>query len=111
MNLLVVIINEENMDKVIHIFMGTGIRGATIIDSVGMGRVISSSDIPIFAGINKITNGSFPQKKTIFSVVKDETILDETIKLLTKNIDFNKPNVGIFFVLPISRAYGIDKIN
>ena len=49
MQLLIAVINdEERLDDILSGFLELGITGATIIDSEGMGHVLSH-DIPIFA--------------------------------------------------------------
>lgn len=109
MKLLIVIVhNEEDVNKIMNIFLETGIHGATIIDSAGMGRVISHN-IPIFAGLRHLMHSDHPNNKTILSVIENEEILINTKKLLTNTIDFEKPGTGIFFTLPVEDAHGLVK--
>ena len=52
--LMVVVLNkEEYLDEVLSGFVEIGIGGATILDSTGMGRILTQ-DIPIFAGLQGI---------------------------------------------------------
>ena len=72
MQLLVAVINEsEKLDEILSGFLELGITGATIINSEGMGRVLSH-DIPIFAGLQTLIARSRPQNQTLFSVIKEE---------------------------------------
>ena len=51
MKLLILILNKvEKLKEVLEGFIEVGISGATIIDSVGMGHIISE-EVPIFAGL------------------------------------------------------------
>ena len=53
MHLLIIVLNkEEYLDDVLEAFIETGITGATIVDSVGMGKTLAYH-IPIFAGLRK----------------------------------------------------------
>jgi len=58
MHLLVAILNSpDDVDAILAGFVELGVRGATIINSEGMGRVLSH-DIPIFAGLQTLLNRS-----------------------------------------------------
>ena len=77
MILLVLILNkEEHLEEILELFVELGVSGATIIDSVGMGRILSH-DIPIFAGFRSLMRGSRPYNKTIFSIVPEELVPDK----------------------------------
>ena len=70
MHLLIAVVNEpEKVDEILSGFLELGVTGATIINSEGMGRVLSH-DIPIFAGLQTLITRSRPQNRTIFSVVE-----------------------------------------
>ena len=58
MQLLIFILNkEELLEEVLEAFIELGISGATIIDSIGMGRILAH-DIPIFAGFRNLIQDS-----------------------------------------------------
>ena len=65
MQLLVAVINSpEKLDDILSGFLELGITGATVIDSEGMGRVLSH-DIPIFAGLQTLMSRSRPENRTV----------------------------------------------
>jgi nitrogen regulatory protein P-II 1 len=108
-HLLVVVLNrEEFLEDILTAFVEAGVSGATIIDSVGMGRVLAY-DVPIFAGLRKTMDGqrSAPYNKTIFTVIPDENMLHKTISLLEKVLDLDVPGTGLLFVLPITMVKGL----
>lgn len=108
MELLIAVINDPNkIEEVVESFLEIGITGATILDSFGMGKVLSQ-DIPIFAGFRHLLAGSSSSNKTIFSVVKDPAIVDEAFAAL-QNVcgDLNNPSTGIVFTLPLNRVQGL----
>ena len=50
MKLLIIILNKaDKLEEVLEGFIEIGVSGATVIDSVGMGHIISR-EVPIFAG-------------------------------------------------------------
>jgi len=107
MKLAVLILNkEEELETLLEGFIEIGISGATIIDSMGMGHILSS-DVPIFAGLRFMFTGSRPYNKTIISVIKDEKI--EPLKELTSKIlgPMDKGGSGILFFLDLCEVVGL----
>lgn len=108
MKLVVFVLNkEELLEEVIEAFIEAGIPGATILDSEGMGRVLTY-EVPLFADFREFMGGNKPYNKTIFSVVeKEEKIkkLEELIEKVCGNL--SEPGTGIFFVIPINYARGL----
>ncbi|MEN8260454.1 MAG: hypothetical protein ABFS02_07695, partial [Pseudomonadota bacterium] len=71
MELLIAVINDvDRVDEILEGFLEIGVKGATVIDSEGMGRVLSQ-EIPIFAGLQTLISRSRPQNQTLFSVIDD----------------------------------------
>jgi nitrogen regulatory protein P-II 1 len=107
MQLLVVILNkEEYLEEVLSLFVELGISGATILDSVGMGRILSH-DIPIFAGFRDLIVGNRPYNKTILSVVKDEIVEQTANGLRSICGDFAEPGSGLIFSMPVNKVWGM----
>lgn len=109
MKALVIVLNKvEYLDDLLSFFVELGISGATIIDSVGMGRVVSYN-IPIFAGFKDLMAGSRPYNKTIFTLVKEE-IISEVIEGIQKICgDFSEPGTGLIFTLSVNSVWGMKK--
>lgn len=112
MNVLFVVLNDSNyLEDVLDKFVEIGVKGATILDSQGMGSAITNSGHgkePFFGAIRDYINNSRPYNKTIFTVIEEDEILEKAIKS-TKEIlgDINKPGVGMMFTLPVGNVYGI----
>lgn len=107
MKLLILILNKvEKLEEVFEGFLEIGITGATVIDSIGMGHIISE-EVPIFAGLRFMFAGSKPHNKTILSAIKDEKE-KPAIEVLQKILgDLNQPGTGIVFTIPIDRVEGL----
>ena len=78
---LLVLNKEEELETLLEGFVEIGITGATIIDSIGMGHILSS-DVPIFAGLRFMFAGSRPYNKTILSIIEEKKI--ESLKELIR---------------------------
>ena len=101
MKLVILFLNrEELLEDVLSYFVELGITGATIVESVGMGRVLTY-DIPIFAGFKDMMAGSRPYNKTIFTVV-DESLVKDTVEGI-KNVccEDAEPGAGLIITLPV----------
>lgn len=107
MRLLVAVINDaEKLDAILSGFIELGITGATILNSEGMGSLISQ-EIPIFAGLKTLISHSRPQNRMIFSVLPEEAV-DGAIALLQEVVgSLDAPATGIAFTLPVERVVGL----
>ncbi|MFC2157333.1 hypothetical protein ACFLT9_05805 [Acidobacteriota bacterium] len=107
MKLLLLILNKvEKLEEVLEGYLEIGITGSTIIDSVGMGHILSE-EVPIFAGLRFMFSGAKPSNKIILSAINDEKE-KPAIRLLTKILgELDKPGTGIVFSLPISAVEGL----
>ncbi len=108
MQLLIAVINqEEKLDEILSGLVELGVTGATLIDSEGMGRVLTH-DIPIFAGLDTVASRSRPKNQTLLSVIRDDNTVDRVIALLQEICgDFEDPATGIVFTIPVSRVVGL----
>lgn len=107
MKLLILILNKvEKLEEVLEGFLEVGVTGATLIDSVGMGHILSE-EVPIFAGLRFMFAGAKPQNKTIISVIKNEKE-EEILRLLNTILgDLYEPGTGIVFSIPLDRVEGL----
>lgn len=97
---------EEYLVEVMEAFVELGVNGATILDSIGMGRVLAH-DIPIFAGFRNLLKESRPGNKTIVAAVSDEKVrpMLKAIEQVVGSLEEN--GNGIFLSLNIDFAHGI----
>jgi nitrogen regulatory protein PII len=109
MYLLVIIVNDSlNLNKILKKFLEIDVRGATIINSTGMGSILSQ-DVPVFSALRKFLSGieDRVENNTIFSVIKTENTLKNAIEEIKKIVDFAQPGSGIMFCMPIIEFYGL----
>ncbi len=105
--LFVCVLNEPSaVEDVLAGFLEIGVTGSTMIDTKGMGKIISQ-DIPIFAGFKSLFDGARESNVTIFSVM-DADMVDEAIRVVEEvNKSLDEPSSGIVFTLPVGRVKGI----
>ncbi len=112
MNVLFIVLNKiEYLDDILDSFVDIGVKGATVLDSQGMGSVITNSGNghePFFGSIRAFLDNSKPYNKTIFTVIEDEQLLAKAVATV-KNIlgDIKQPGVGMMFTLPVNNIYGM----
>ena len=99
---------EEYLKEILEAFIELDIRGATIIDSVGMGRILTY-EIPIFAGLRELMPGSRPFNKTIFSLINEKKIkpLTQAIEQIIGSLD--EPGNGVVFTIRVDDVKGLAK--
>jgi hypothetical protein len=106
--LLIAVINDvDRVDEILAGFLEIGVTGATVIDSEGMGRVLSQ-EIPIFAGLQTLISRSRPQNQTVFSVIDDPETMENALKIIQEVCGrFDDPATGIAMTIPVSRVVGL----
>lgn len=107
MKLIIFFLNkEEYLNQILEAFLELDISGATILDSVGMGRILAH-DIPIFAGFRNLLQESRPGNKTIFSVIPEKKLapLTKEIEHIMGSLD--EPGNGVLIALPLDFVKGV----
>lgn len=109
-NVLFLVLNkEEYLEEILDTIFKLGVKGATILDSQGMGRVVGESD-NLFGPIRKLIDGARPYNKTIFTVIEDEELLEEVVVEVEKILgDISNPGIGIMYTVPLGNVYGMAK--
>ena len=107
MELFVLILNKtEYLQDVLTYYVEVGIGGATVVESMGMGRIMAE-DIPIFAGFKDLLRGNRPSNRVIMAVVPDG-MAPSIIEGLEKIIGpLDEPGAGVAFTLPLNWYTGI----
>jgi nitrogen regulatory protein PII len=110
MKLLVFVLNrEELLDEVLEAFVEADVPGATVLDSEGMGRLLTY-EVPLFAGFKSFMKGNKPYNKTIFSVIDRQEKVEKLVKLIEQLCgDLATPGTGILFTVPVDYVKGLRK--
>lgn len=109
MELLITILDEsENIEDIMLEFNKLGIKGSTIIDSLGMANILSGcEEANIFSSLKLLMNDGRAEKKTILTVLRSDMVdlAIGAIKSVVK--DLEAPGGGIIFTVPVGRVEGI----
>lgn len=106
--LLIVLNKEELLDDFVQGLLEVDVSGATIVDSVGMGRILAQ-DLPIFAGLKGLLSGNRPHNKTILTAV-DEAQEPKVVKLFEEIVGpLSKPGNGLILAIPLLSFYGMGR--
>lgn len=108
MTLLVFICNQpDKLEEVLEGFLEVGVTGATVIDTVGMGQILST-EVPIFAGFRTLFRGASTVNKTILSVIDEPTKVQEALDIIGEIFGgLDQPGSGIVFTVPIENVRGL----
>lgn len=87
-----------------------GITDATVIESQGMGRILSHQT-PVFAGFRHLLAGDRPFNYTIFAVIEDELLVNRTLEAMKRHLlpGTRDGTHGIAFAVPVSGFIRFDE--
>lgn len=108
MYLMILVLNKtEMLDTILEKLYQTGITGATIYDSHGMGRTICDK-LTLFGGWRNMFTDCRPGNKTIMSVVENEEMVEKALSEIEEIIgDLEMAGQGIFFTIPLHQVKGL----
>ena len=108
--LIICVLNEPDyLHDVLTAFVEAEVPTSTVIESQGMGRILSE-DVPIFAGFRHLFTGSKPFNNTIFAVVDDPQITKHLIQLVQDVLaDVESQAKGVIFSVPVLEFASLTK--
>lgn len=115
MFLVVFVLHDpERANEVLDAWDECGVSGATIMASTGMGHLRGKTalreDFPLIPSLTDLFDHEEVTNRTFITIVKSEAMVDKVIEATEKVIgNLNLPNTGILAVLPVLRAYGLDR--
>lgn len=112
MHALFLVLNKtELLEDILHALAEAGVRGATILDSQGMGSAIVHGDRDygsMFGSFKSMFDRQHPYNKTIFTIIEDDALLEKAIEAIKSTAgDLSQPNEGLMFTLPVSNVMGM----
>ncbi len=111
MQVFIFVMNRtEHLEHLLHEFEQHDIKGATVLDSKGMARILhSEEEMPLFYGLRAIVAPERRSSKTIFAVLPDEKV--EVARRLVNKVTggLDHPDSGIMFSVPVSFVEGLVK--
>ena len=111
MYLLIDVLEQtEHLPGILEAFVKIGVTGTTVLDSVGMGRILveSGSGVSVGEAIAGVLEKGKPTNKTVFAVIRDKETLDKAIDVIRGYCgDLNDPGKGILFTFPLEFVDGL----
>lgn len=100
----------EYLDSLLDEFVHNGIKGATIIESTGMARILSSrydeDELPFLASLRNFLNPERSHSNIIFMIIEDDQ-LKKAVDIIEKTVgDLSEENNGIAFSFPVDYVKG-----
>lgn len=103
MQLLVLILNKkECLEELLDALIDAGVKGATVIESTGMARIVGEDTRSLFGSIRMLVDPDLESNRTVLMAV-DENLVDKvrfTVNELLGGLD--KPDTAVLFGLPIT---------
>lgn len=115
MSYLVVMIvdNPDDCPAILDAWEALGVSGVTILESSGLGRYRlhgMREDMPLMPSLSDFLQQDEVRHRTLFSVVKDEELVDKMIAAIQDiSGDLDQPDSGFLFVVPVVRAVGLNR--
>ena len=111
-----VFIVMSSLDKcqaVLDAWEERGVTGVTVLESMGMHKIqemrAQRDDLPLFPSLRHLLEGEEYHHRTAFVVLDDDFDLEGLIEVTERAVggDFDAPNSGLLFVVPVTRALGM----
>lgn len=115
MKLLFFVLNKtEKRDEVLTEFARREINGATVVESIGMARLLSrkrdDGEIPFLASLRQYLSPDGDANLVIFTVIEDSQLNDAVDAIETVVGDLSTQDTGVVFSVPIDFSKGFSEI-
>lgn len=108
---MLVLGDTERYHDILDAWEATGVKGITMMASTGLGRTRragASESFPLMPSLIDFLRTPEQHHHTLFTVVENDAMVDKLVAA-TQGIlnDMTKPDSGVLFVLPVTRAIGM----
>ncbi len=103
MQLLVLILNKkECLEGLLDALIEAGVKGATVLESTGMARIVGEDTRSMFGSIRMLIDPDLESNRTILMAVNESLI--EKVRFTVNEVlgGLDKPDTGVLFGLPIT---------
>ena len=112
MHVLFLVLNKtEYLEDILNGLMEIGVKGATILDSQGMGSKILTNQYAsssLFGTLKTAFDREHPFNKTIFTVIETDELLQKAIERIQSCAgDLSQPGEGLMFTVPVGQVFGM----
>jgi hypothetical protein len=112
--ILFVMHDPDLLEELLREWETAGVQRATIMLSTGMRRLRQKDglrdDIPLMPSVEDFYEISQNFSRTVFTTAQDESMIDKILAATQRVVgDLRDHETGIFLVLPVAKAYGLEK--
>lgn len=111
--ILFVMHNPDLLEELIREWETVGVHRATVLFSTGMRRLRQEGlrdDIPLMPSLESFYQMSQTFSRTIFTTAEDESMIEDILAATQRVVgDLRNHETGVFLVLPVIKAYGLEK--
>jgi len=112
MKLLFYVLNKtEKLDAILTEFAHRNINGATVLDSVGMARLLShkhdEEEMPFLSSVRAFLNPEREKSHVIFTIIQDNQLSDAISAIESIVGDLSMKDNGIAFSISLDYTKGI----
>jgi len=112
--LVVLVMSSVNAcEPIMRLWTARGVTGVTLVESLGLHKILQAygrrDDLPLIPSLRHLFEEEEYRHRTAFAVVGDDFDLQGLLDATEEAVggDFNAPNSGIVFVLPVLEARGL----
>ncbi len=103
-------------DPVMSAWEDAGVGGVTIFPSTGMVRMRKKAawrdDLPLIPSLLDFKDHLENLNRTLVTVVNDDDMVDKIVQVTEEIVGkLNQPETGLLIVLPVARAYGLNRVD
>ena len=115
MYLILLVLNDpDQLEDLLIAWEENGVQGATVLFSTGLGRIREldgwRDDMPLIPSLSDFYEVPENMNRTIFTTVKDEAEVEAVLAATKSAIgDLDDQGIGLLLVLPVAKAYGVNK--
>ena len=112
--ILLVIDDPDQLEDLLIAWEEAGVPSATVLFSTGMGRIRKlggwRDDMPLIPSLRDFYEAPENMNRTIFATAKTESQVDAVVAATKKVVgELDEQETGLLLVLPVTRAYGVNK--
>lgn len=110
MQVLFLVLNRtEYLETLLERLLESGIHGCTVLDSMGMMRVIDKSgdDLPMFGALRQLFDPARESSKTLMMVLAEDEVHKAKLVVCQVVGGLDHPDTGIMFAVPALFVEGL----
>lgn len=111
---LFVLHDTSKLDQILDAWNAAGVAGITVYLSTGLARMRNRralwGEVPLIPSLEDFVRHEENTNRTLITIVETDELVDKVVEATQKITgDLNLPHTGMLAVLPVARAYGLNR--